>query len=292
MNSALKFPKLFYRTLKLRFSSLTSNPTADYDVAATEYDAYYSKYLGVKALEMLGNVPIQTGQNIIDLACGTGFFTHRIAEKVGNLGQVVAVDISSGMLQCNQKNAADKTLSNISFVESDAIAFIKQLPDNSVDGIICGWGVCYLNHHCFRQEVERVVKSGGFLALIENRANTLKAVSDLFTKALLDYPEALIKKMIIHLPKDSNYLVKTFCQGKIKAVDAWDGEVQVPCQNGAEIAEYMVKSGASAGFLDALDKDLRPQVLQSLVNYADANFTNGKDIKVIHNYSVLIAKLQ
>ncbi|MEH1924655.1 class I SAM-dependent methyltransferase [Nostoc sp.] len=292
MKSALKLPQLIYRTAILKLSNINSDPTADYNAAAASYDAYYSKYLGQGALGMLEKLPIKSGQHILDLACGTGFFTHRLAEKVGKHGKVVAVDLSPGMLQCNQENATSQGISNINFVQSDALSFLSGLSDNSIDGIVCGWGICYMEHGKFLQEIERVVKPGGFIGLIENRACSLKAISDLFTKVLLDYPNAMIKNMVIHLPKDKNYLVKTFCKSSFKVQEAWDGEVSVPCKDGNAVAEYMIKSGASAGFLDALDKNLLPQVMQNFVRYADESFAKGQEVPVIHEFSALVATRQ
>ena len=197
MKSALKLPQLIYRTAMLKLSNVNSDPTVDYNAAAASYDAYYSKYLGQGALGMLEKLPIKSGQHILDLACGTGFFTHRLAEKLGKDGTVIAVDLSPGMLQCNQDNATSQGISNINFVQSDALSFLSGLSDNSVDGIVCGWGICYMEHGKFLQEIERVVKPGGFIGLIENRACSLKAISDLFTKVLMNYPNAMIKNMVM-----------------------------------------------------------------------------------------------
>lgn len=290
MKSALKLPQLIYRTVMLKLSRINSDPTTDYNAAAASYDAYYSKYLGKGALEMLEKLPFESGQHILDLACGTGFFTHRLAEKVGKNGKVVAVDLSFGMLQQNQENALSKGLANITFIESDALSFLSGLSDNSVDGIVCGWGICYMEHEKFLREIERIVKPGGFIGIIENRACTLKAVSDLFTKVLINYPKAMIKNMVIHLPKDKNYLSKLFGKGSFHVENAWDGEVIVPCNNGNEVLEYMVKSGASAGFLDALDKNLKPQVLQTFVHYADESFAKGQAVPVIHEFCAIVAQ--
>lgn len=289
MKSIFKLPQLIYRTVMLKLSRVNSDPTADYNAASVSYDDYYSKYLGQGALGMLEKLPIQPGQNILDLACGTGFLTHRLAEKVGKNGKVVAVDLSSGMLQRNQENAASQGISNINFVQSDALSFISGLSDNSIDGIVCGWGICYMDHRKFCQEIERVVKPGGYIGLIENRACSLKAISDLFTKVLINYPNAMIKNMVMHLPKDKNYLLKTFGKGRFRVQEAWDGKVNIPCKNGNEVVEYMVKSGASAGFLDALDKNLLPQLLQALANYADEIFAKGRSVPVLHEFCAIVA---
>lgn len=290
MNLVLRFLKLNYRTAMLKLSHTKSDPTNDYDNAAVSYDDYYSKYLVKGALPLLENLPIKPGQNIADLACGTGFFTHPLAEKIGTTGKIVAVDISSGMLQQNKDKAAVKSLSNIDFIKSDAHSYLQSLPSSSLDGVVIGWGVCYMNHEKLRRELERVVKPGGFIGLIENRACTLKDVFDLFTKVLIDYPEAMVKNMDLHLPKDNNYLVKAFCSNNFKVQKSWDDFVIVPCNNGDEIVDYMLKSGASAGFIDALDKSMISKVFQRFVEYANQRFAKGNEVLVKHDFSVLIGE--
>ena len=290
MKSALKLLQFIYRTAMLKLSHTSSNPTSDYDNAATTYDDYYTKYLGKKALTMFEKLPIKQGQNLADLACGTGFFTHRMAEKTGISGTIVAVDISSGMLQRNQDKAVIKNLSNINFIQSDVLSFLQSLLSNSLDGIVIGWAICYMDHKKLRQELERVVKPGGFVGLIENRSCTLKDVLELFTKALIDYPEAMVKNMNLHLPKDSNYLAKAFCKKNLKVRESWDDFVIVPCENGDEIVDYIINSGASAGFIDALDKSMISKVFQKLGEYANQRFAKGDEVLVKHDFSVLIAE--
>jgi ubiquinone/menaquinone biosynthesis C-methylase UbiE len=272
----------------LKLSQVNSDQTKDYDIAAPSYDNYYSKYLGKSAFGLLEKLPVTENQQILDLACGTGFFTIELAKKVGQNGKIFAVDLSSGMLDRNQEKATSNNLSNIVFIQSDVLEFLSSFPDNSVDGIVCGWGICYMDHGKLSRELERVTKPDGFLGLIENRACSLKDVSDVFTQALLDYPEAMQKNVVLHLPKDKHYLTKTFCKYQFQVQDAWDGEIKVPCKNGSEVADYMLKSGASAGFLNALDSDQVEPVFKSFIRFADERFQKGNGVLVKHDFCALI----
>lgn len=42
---------------------------------------------------------IHTGMTVIDLGCGTGFFTLEIGNLVGNKGKVFACDVQNGMIE-------------------------------------------------------------------------------------------------------------------------------------------------------------------------------------------------
>lgn len=281
--------KLLYRTITLKFSNVDSDHTSDYNIAAATYDDYYTRHLGKSSQAFFDMLPITSGMKMLDLACGTGFFTHRIARKIGGDGHLTAVDLSPEMLAQNRKNAFVEGLTNIEFVEADAIKVFDSQPDNSLDGVVCGWGICYMDHAQLRQKLERVVRPGGFIGIIENRANTLKAVSDLFRKVMIECPDALIKNMAISLPKDHCYLLKAFCKGSFQQVKAWDGKLSVPCRNGSDIVEYMLKSGASAGFINAIDKKMVDEVMQRLVKAADKCFQKQGNVPVVHEYCALLA---
>lgn len=251
MQSIWKIFKLIYRTAQLKLGNINSDQTADYNIAVVSYDDYNSKSIWQGAKGLWEKLLIEDGQSILDLACGTGFFTIPLAQKVKQDGKVIAVDLSSGMLQCNREKAASQNLSNITFIQSDVLSFLAEIPAHSVDGVVCAWRICYMDHGKLSQELARVIKPGGFLGLIENRASTLKDLSNLFAKVMMQYPEAMVKNFDLHFPKDKHHLIQMFCKHNFEVVDAWDGEVTFPCKNGNEVMEYVIKSGNFSGFLNA-----------------------------------------
>lgn len=46
---------------------------------------------------------LQPGENVLDLACGTGLVSFPASQVVGQSGSVVGIDISSGMLDQAKK---------------------------------------------------------------------------------------------------------------------------------------------------------------------------------------------
>jgi len=284
--------RLASRVGYLRVFGARSNVRADYDSASKTYDSYYSRNLAQASLPYIEKVPVAPENAVLDLACGTGFFTHILAERIGPGGKVVAVDISTGMIDCNRREAARKKLCNIVFVEGDAISALRETPNGSVDLINIGWGICYMDHKILRAEILRVLKPGGHLSIIENRASTLREVGDLFERALVDHPGALCKHVAISLPRGSAYLEKAFVgNSSLSLIDCYEGSVDVECESGAEIAEYMIHSGASSGFLDALKPDRIDAVMTTFVREADERAESGGGLpRVTHEFAVLIAR--
>jgi len=68
------------------------------------------------ALDAIG---IAKGANIADIGAGVGYFTWRLAERIGPDGKVYAVDIQQGMLDQLRRNMADRKLANYETVLGD-----------------------------------------------------------------------------------------------------------------------------------------------------------------------------
>jgi len=53
---------------------------------------------------------VRPGDTVLDIGCGTGLFTLPIARRVGENGQVIAVDLQEGMLEILKEKAIHKGL--------------------------------------------------------------------------------------------------------------------------------------------------------------------------------------
>ena len=70
-----------------------------------------------RLLERAGARP---GERLLDVGCGAGTSTLALAEQVGPSGHVLGIDISEPMLALARRRAAERGLSNISFLRADA----------------------------------------------------------------------------------------------------------------------------------------------------------------------------
>ena len=64
---------------------------------------------------------VQPSQNILEVGCGTGFFTITAAKMIGDKGSLVAMDASSGFLKVVAKKVKKADLNNVSVVQRDAL---------------------------------------------------------------------------------------------------------------------------------------------------------------------------
>ena len=64
---------------------------------------------------------IQPGQTILEVGCGTGFFTIPAAQMIGDQGCIIAMDASSGFLKEVAKKVQKANLKNVRIMQRDAL---------------------------------------------------------------------------------------------------------------------------------------------------------------------------
>lgn len=108
---------------------------------------------------------IQPGQTILEVGCGTGFFTILAAQMVGEQGFVVAMDASSGFLKEVAKKVEKANLKNVSIVQRDALN--TGLETESIDKALL-FGVIpfpLLPLDKLLPEIHRVLKPGATMSV-------------------------------------------------------------------------------------------------------------------------------
>jgi ubiquinone/menaquinone biosynthesis C-methylase UbiE len=88
-----------------------------------------------KMLELLDASP---GDAILELAAGTGVVGFSAARLVGPTGRVIVSDFSEAMVEVASRRAGELGLDNVDCRVLDAERL--DLPDGSVDGVLCRWG--------------------------------------------------------------------------------------------------------------------------------------------------------
>lgn len=84
--------------------------------------------------EVIDALQLRGGEVVADLGAGSGYFTFRIAPKVGKTGKVLAVEIQDEMIETLHRRMAAQKISNVEVIkgaESD-----PHLPANSVDLVL------------------------------------------------------------------------------------------------------------------------------------------------------------
>jgi ubiquinone/menaquinone biosynthesis C-methylase UbiE len=72
-------------------------------------------------VEALKGAGIRSGQEVLEVGCGTGFFTIPTAELVGDKGRVYAIDSHPLAIEQVAKKIRDAGLTNVRLIKADAI---------------------------------------------------------------------------------------------------------------------------------------------------------------------------
>lgn len=103
------------------------------------------------------------GATVLDVAAGTGSASRAAAASVGESGRVIACDSSARMLDYAIDDASPGR-APIEALVGDATAI--QLPDDSVDAVLCQQGLPFMaDRRAALAECRRVLKSGGVLVV-------------------------------------------------------------------------------------------------------------------------------
>jgi ubiquinone/menaquinone biosynthesis C-methylase UbiE len=137
-----------------------------------------------RRVEMLTN-SLKPGMKVLEIGCGTGFFTQEIIKKHVKL---TAIDISPELIEVAKNIIID---TNLEFVIENA--YKMTFPDHTFDAVIGSSVIHHLDVDLALNEFYRVLKPGGFIAFTEpnmlNPQIALKRNIPVIKKAMGNSPD-------------------------------------------------------------------------------------------------------
>jgi len=159
-----------------------------YEKYAQAYPIY--RETGKKLVEL---ADIRPGMSVVDLACGTGIVTERIASALEGTGSVIAIDLSATMLAI----AAHKFPAGIvRFVHSSAETIDELFPEESIDVVICNSAFWQTRTRDTVKTLQKVLKGGARFLFNLSLANT--------RPTLQRPPSALLPYLMVQIAKDED----------------------------------------------------------------------------------------
>jgi protein-L-isoaspartate O-methyltransferase len=147
---------------------------------------------------------VKPGDVVADIGCGTGYYSWRLAEKVGARGRVIGVEIQQEFLDLLARNMAARKLTNV-LGHLGAVTDPK-LPPASVD-LVLMVDVYHEFDHPFEMmaALVKALKPGGRIAFVEFRLED----PEVPIKLLHKMSEAQVKKEMAVHPLEWVETVKT-----------------------------------------------------------------------------------
>jgi ubiquinone/menaquinone biosynthesis C-methylase UbiE len=108
---------------------------------------------------------ISPGQHVADIGAGTGYFSFRLATRVGSQGRVFAVEIEERLLDYLRQKMKRQSVENLILVKSSTDS--PNLPTGSCDRILVVDTYNYFSDPVgFMGNVSKALKQGGVVAII------------------------------------------------------------------------------------------------------------------------------
>jgi len=132
-----------------------------FNLGAGTYDNI--KFFRAPADRLIVIAKLTPGQQVLDVACGTGWATMAAARTIGDAGRVSGIDIAGKMLDVAREKAKSAGMANVEYRLGDTEAL--DFDDGSFDTVICASSIFLLQDiHKALLEWNRVLKAGGTVA--------------------------------------------------------------------------------------------------------------------------------
>lgn len=118
--------------------------------------------------QLISRLKLEAGMTVCDLMAGTGEIWKYVLPRIGQDGEIVALDFSEAMTCEAEKRKCRLENPRIHILRDDVLT--NCLPAASIDAVVCIYGVKTLSSEDqwrFVCEIRRLLKPGGIFGLVE-----------------------------------------------------------------------------------------------------------------------------
>jgi predicted methyltransferase len=134
---------------------------------------------------------VKAGSAVADVGCGSGYFTFKLAERVGPEGTVYAEDVNAEKVAKVRRRARDEGAAQIRPLEG--VAADPRLPDASLDVVLVVNSYHeWREHDKMLRHLLAALKPGGLLAIIDGADEPGKPRTEYYSHHRM--PEELVRE--------------------------------------------------------------------------------------------------
>lgn len=118
--------------------------------------------------QIMDSLGIADGAKVADVGAGGGWFTVRLARRVGPQGLVVAEDLQAEMIEATRRRAAKENLNNVRTIQGTPTD--PMLPADTLDAVLIVEAFQEIqsgNPQLFFQNVRAALKNGGRVGVVD-----------------------------------------------------------------------------------------------------------------------------
>lgn len=239
---------------------------AAYDSIAQAYDQCWSTHVYQPQQRLTRELALARGQRCADLGCGTGIDTLEMLEAVAP-GEVVAVDLSSVMLQTVTERARARGLALTTRCQ-DFAEFIAHEPAGSYDVVTLRFSLGYLDWRTLLPRVSRLLAPGGRLGLLTILATSAQQAYTVYEQMAVDMG---LPKIARSAPKTVAEIAEGVRAGGAINESSWVSSFRLNFASGEQLAAFLRESGiASHPLLDQLPPAMATAMWARFAQLAEA----------------------
>lgn len=256
-------------------STTTFNSAADY------FDAPALSFWNRFGQRTIDRLELQSGNQILDVCCGTGASAIPAAKQVGATGSVLGVDLADSLLELARHKSQQQGLANIEFRCGDFTSM--GLPGESFDGIVCVFGIFFVpDMEAAVAELWRMLRPGGKLAITSWGTRVFEPANQTFWNAVkAERPELYKQYTPWYRIGDTESLKALLEAGGATNVDVF-AEVDSHKLATPEDWWTMVMGGGIRGTIDQLDPATQERVKSINLEFLRTNNIQALDADVLY----------
>lgn len=120
-----------------------------------------------KLNEIIKATRIEASTNVLEIGCGTGVFTRKLAKFLSEATSITGLDMDNKFIEYCKEIAMKEGLYNIKYVEGNALSL--PFADNTFDACTSHTVIEHVPNKEFLEEQYRVCKKGGCVSVMNVR---------------------------------------------------------------------------------------------------------------------------
>lgn len=230
--------------------------------SAVNYQEFFVPSIGYPiAMDLLDVAELQTGEDVLDVACGTGVVSRLAAEAVGDTGHVTGLDLNAGMLEvARSATPSDRA---IEWIEADAENM--PLADNSFNAVLCQMGLQFMpGKLAALREMHRTLSSPGRICInVPGPMPEMLAVMADAIRRHFSQQEAAFIEVVFSL-HDKDELRELFCEAGFSDIDITAKQKSLVVPSPREFLWQYLYSTPLAGTMAAASRQTQCRIDQEV----------------------------
>jgi MoaA/NifB/PqqE/SkfB family radical SAM enzyme/protein-L-isoaspartate O-methyltransferase len=256
-----------------------------YDRVHGDYDEFWLAEAGKPIEDLVGRLRLDGNERLFEAGCGTGYATALLAKEVGS---ILAVDLSEGMLAEARRRVRTAGVDNVRFVSGDALEVLEA--EGPFDVVFSSWVLGYIPLKPFFAAASRALTSNGWLAFVVHKENSPREPLEIFAELVARDPLVLQKRVAFDFPRDMDHIRAEMADAGLEISDLWDGAAVFHYARPEDVLEHLLKSGAGTAFYDAVDAERRQSLVNEFLRVLADRHGQRPDYEVSHEYVACIAR--